>query len=855
MGMPPVSGAVGTEPAGPASPLRLLAQIALLALAYFLAARLGLLFAIPPGNASSVWPPSGLALAAIVLMGYRVWPGVLLGAWAAASLTSVSVPVALVIAIGNTLQAVAGAWAFKRWGDPAGVFRSARHAWLFALIAFGVSAPTAATGVLAVVLAGYAPWSGFQPNWLTWWLGDAAGILTVAPLVLAWGRTDARRPKLRNRAEAWVMLVAALVAAVWLFGPFTSRSLTVGFLYTVILCLAWAALRFRDREVTAVTALFVLASTWGTSRGYGPFQAGMVTDSLLHLQLFLQVSAVTGLTLAGIVATRRRVEQELRESRQSLELRVGERTAELHRANRELLQQIQHREAVEQALRESEATARALLNAPNDVMLLLKPDATVLAANEAFRQSFGLQNAEVRGLNLRELLPCELGDARAARLQEVARTRAPVRFEDSRAGRHFENCLYPVFDGEGAVQSVAVFALDVTARHLAAAELQRAKEAAEAASRAKSRFVANTSHELRTPLNGIMGMANLLLQSGLPQRERDYVESIQSSSEHLMSLLQGVFDLSRLDEGTMELQRKEFSLREALGPVLQAAARDAAAQGLSSELAIEPDVPDRLWGDPERLRQILSNLLGNAVKFTQRGSIGLRVELASSTAGKAALRFLVRDTGIGVPLGLREAVFEPFVQADASNTRRYGGNGLGLSIVRELVRLMGGSIELHSTPGQGSLLTVLVDFEVRDREAALAASRTEALAGCGRALRILLADDNRINQRVTAVLLEKQGHKVVVADTGLAAVEAFRNERFDLVLMDVQMPELDGLQATARIRQIEQSASSPRVPIIALTAHATREDERLCMEAAMDGFLTKPVRPAHLLGRIASICQ
>jgi signal transduction histidine kinase/DNA-binding NarL/FixJ family response regulator len=384
------------------------------------------------------------------------------------------------------------------------------------------------------------------------------------------------------------------------------------------------------------------------------------------------------------------------------------------------------------------------------------------------------------------------------------------------------------------------------------AELRLAKEKAEEAARLKSEFLANMSHEIRTPMNGVMGMISLVLDRCQVPEEREQLLVAQTAAQSLVSLLNDILDLSKIEADRMTIEVIGFDIQALLRETIRMFDLAAGQKNLQLGLDLAPGCPSWVRGDPVRLRQVMVNLIGNAVKFTAKGSV--QVTVSAHTAG--TVRFEVRDTGIGVPLGKLDAIFDAFTQADGSHTRRFGGTGLGLTITRRLVNLMGGRLWAESEVDQGSRFFVELPLDPC-AEPVHAESAPQKAPPCLSGLKVLVAEDNSINQKVILSMLRRQGWSITLAENGEQAYRRCLESRFDVILMDVQMPEMDGFEATALIRQEESrrgaTGSEHRIPIIALTAHASLSQRDQCLAAGMDLVITKPVRLDTLLAGIHEI--
>jgi PAS domain S-box-containing protein len=536
--------------------------------------------------------------------------------------------------------------------------------------------------------------------------------------------------------------------------------------------------------------------------------------------------------------------------------------------------------ALRRRVRERTETIRATLESTADGIMVVDSAGGIATYNRKFAAMWMIPES---GLELRNLdsflafVAPQLKDpVMFAGKVEAASTNARAKTADI-----FEFNNGRVFESHSEVQSVQrrnvgrVWGFrDITQRRRAEQELIVSKESAETANRAKSEFLANMSHEIRTPMNGVVGMTDLLLETGLNAEQRECASLVKSSADSLLIIINDILDFSKIEAGKLELEIVEFSLRDCVAPIIKTLAFRAQQKGLELTYDIQPEVPNQVAGDATRLRQILINLIGNAIKFSEHGGVSLSVGIDSETANDGLkLHLVVADTGVGIPVEKQQLIFEAFSQADTSIARKFGGTGLGLTISSRLVEMMGGRIWVESDIGKGSKF----HFTVILRRGADVSKSTDSvglpqLAGVsvlmeasgvaitvpldrdGRRLRVLLAEDNVINQKVSSRLLEREGHHVTVAANGREAISALERDRFDVVLMDVQMPEMDGFEATAAIRKQEQTTGRHQ-PIFAMTAHAMQGDRERCLAAGMDNYISKPITKKGLIDLLEKIPQ
>ena len=493
------------------------------------------------------------------------------------------------------------------------------------------------------------------------------------------------------------------------------------------------------------------------------------------------------------------------------------------------------------------------------------PGPTIVFVNSAFAKMTGYTAEEAIGQTPRMLQGPRTDKAVLHRLRqnlangEVFAGEA-INYRKDGTEFDLEWQVAPLRDRVGKITHFLAIQRDVTERKKAEAVRDHLAARAEAANRAKSEFLANMSHEIRTPMNGVLGMTELVLDSALTPEQRGYLEMANSSAEALLGLINDILDFSKIEAGKLELEAIPFNLRESVTHLLRPLVFRAGKKRVELLSEIAPEIPEQVVGDPLRLRQILLNFTDNAIKFTKQGTITVKVTAEGNTAGEQCLHFAVTDTGIGIPAEKQEAIFEAFAQLDGSTTRHYGGTGLGLAIASRLVQQMGGKVWIESQVGKGTTFHFTARFGVAGEAAAAehtpaepsASARGLAHSKAPAGLRILLAEDNVINRALATALLEKRGHSLVHAVNGREAVEAAARETFDLIFMDVQMPEMDGLEATQRIRELEAPLGR-HTPIVAMTAHAMAGDRERCLAAGMDDYLSKPLQKAELLALLERV--
>jgi signal transduction histidine kinase/ActR/RegA family two-component response regulator len=855
-------------------PLYFLKLIAVAA-AYFLGARLGLSVAFVHTNVSPIWPPTGIAVAAVILFGYGMWPAILLGALLANLATPAPAAAAVGIAIGNTVEALLAGGALRLFGfHPS--FDRARDVFKFTLIVSVCSLVSASVGILSLSLGHSAGWEQFGALWLTWWLGDTVGGLVVGPLLLIWGSPGPRWSNKRFLEAALLLSFLAAASMASFGGPAPvplkfyplSRMIVPFFLY--------ASFRFGQRGVTLATLILSLFATWGTANGVGPFIGRTPNDSLAVLQLFLGTNVVMFMFLAASVAERRLAMANLHENEHRLAAnlsvtRILAESPALSDATRRILQTVGESLAWE-------VGAMWIPDKEAQVLRCLNVWHTPTNPAENFRAS-----TETLALTLGEGMPGRVwATQKPTWISDLAQgqwsPRAPAALADGlRSGFAFpilfgeqflgvmeffsseirrpDDALLAMFGGVG--NQIGQFIIRKRAEEereqlLRSEHVARAE--AEAANRSKDEFLAIVSHELRTPLNAVVGWTSLLRGGQLNEEVAGRaVEIIDRNARAQAQLIEDLLDISRIVSGNLRLNLRPVQFDRVVQAVVDSMRPAAEAAGIEI-LAAFADNPSPLSGDPDRLQQIVWNILSNAVKFTPAGGL-VNVRL---TTGTTHHELVISDTGEGIPPEFLPRIFDPFRQADSSKTRRHGGLGLGLAIVHRLVVLHGGNVKAHSDgQGHGTTFTLTlpcagVGLETLSPASQLVADGHSELVG----LQILTVEDDADARQMVETVLRSRGAEVVAVSSVREAMQVLNADGWQphLVVSDLGMPEEDGYDLIMHIKA-RTAADGRKLPAIAITGYAGKEESERALNAGYERHLTKPVNWNELIESIVTIAR
>lgn len=661
-----------------------------LTVVYYLAGRFGLSLATVHQSATAVWPPTGIALAACLFLGTRVWPAIFAGAFLVNITTSHSVPASLLIASGNTLEALSGAWLVRRTGGGVEAFETAPGILAYAVSVVAASTIAATIGVAALLMTGLASRTDAVLIWLTWWLGDASGALIITPAIAFWIRTFAKWTWQKIAAAALALIVIVSITYTIFAGSIAARRLPLGFL--IFPSLLWIALRFGPRETA--TAIIVISgiAVRGTIHGFGPFARNGANESMLLLQAFLGVTSVAALALASETARRRSSEAEVRRFNDELTARVEARTEDLERLHGRLVeaQHVAHIGSWE-------------WDVPSNV---------VWWSEEMYRM-YGLEvGTPVNYETFLDRVHPEDRPAIHATIWRSLQTNDPFSFEHrivrpDGSVRVLSAHGRVATDQQGGVVRMMGIGHDVTDRKKAEEERmellreQGARREAEEASRIKDQFLATLSHELRTPLNAILGWAQLLRDAGNDRLRQKAIDAIMRNVSIQAQLVSDILDVARIRSGTLQIEPQALSLTDVISGALDIIKPLLTTKNIQVSVSIAPQA-EVVSADPQRLRQVFWNLLSNAAKFTsERGHVAVAADVTGD-----GIQITVTDDGPGIDEEFLPHVFEEFRQADGSLTRKYGGLGLGLAISHHLIRLHNGTITAGNRPEGGAVFTV-----------------------------------------------------------------------------------------------------------------------------------------------------
>lgn len=512
------------------------------------------------------------------------------------------------------------------------------------------------------------------------------------------------------------------------------------------------------------------------------------------------------------------------------------------------------------ALQDAEKRNSQLIDSAKDGVIMIDEKGLIVLINPAAQQMFGHPEEDTIGKSIDLLVPDHIQNERARQAGRMVEIGSKIENELQLHAQHSDGHTFPIETSisklkiEGNIHYTAIVR-DITEQVQAREQLIESKKLAEKSKEMQSVFLSNMSHEIRTPMNGVIGLSNLLEETQLDETQLKYLHAIQNSSRNLMVILNDILDFSKIEAGKMTFENIPFNLKYQIDNALEVMSVRAQERNLELNVNYAADLPEELMGDPVRLIQVINNLIGNGLKFTNKGGVTVRIKSEEMDDKNAQLTFEVADTGIGIPEEKLDDIFSSFTQSSASTTREYGGTGLGLTISKQLVEHMGGSIWVTSNYGEGSVFAFQIPFEIAQVQEILSnqeepkskkrASRLSAIEG----KRILLVEDNEINQLVAMTALKNWNLEVELANNGVEGLQAFQENEYDLILMDIHMPEMDGYETTKKIRELEQK-SGGHIPIIAMTASALIGDNMKCIEVGMDDYISKPFEPDNLMRKI-----